>query len=88
VPISGARGKCSCQSGPRPTFRRWREQRDWTAPKYASGAQPRRRLCDAAVDAFAARLKPRLSFPLTPARRYAPEQLAEARAVIRQHLAQ
>jgi hypothetical protein len=53
-----------------------------------SGVQPRRRLCDAAVDAFAARLKPTLSFPLTPARRYAPEQLAEARAVIRQHLAQ
>ena len=45
-----------------------------------SGVQPRRRLCDAAVDAFAARLKLTLSFPLTPARRYAPEQLAEAPA--------
>jgi hypothetical protein len=53
-----------------------------------SGVQPRRRLCDAAVDAFAARLKPTLSFPLTPARRYAPEQLAEARAVIGQQLSQ
>jgi hypothetical protein len=52
-----------------------------------SGAHPRRRLCDAAVDAFAARLKLRLSFPLTPARRYASEQLAEAHAVIQQHLA-
>lgn len=51
-----------------------------------SGALPRRRLCDAAVDAFADRLKPKLSFPLAPARRYAPERLAEAREVIRQLL--
>lgn len=50
------------------------------------GARPRRRLCDAAVDAFAARLRPDLDFPLTPARRYPPQRLAEARAAIQQRL--
>ena len=49
VPISGARGKCSCQSEPRPTFRRWREQRDWTAPKYALWDAGELRLTAAAV---------------------------------------
>jgi hypothetical protein len=47
-----------------------------------SGARPRRRLCDAAVDTFAARLKPELGFPLTPSRRYPPEQIAKARQSI------
>jgi hypothetical protein len=47
-----------------------------------SAARPRRRLCDAAVDAFAARLKPKLGFPLTPSRRYPPEQIAKAREAI------
>ena len=43
-------------------------------------------MCDAAVDAFAARLKLDLDFPLTPSRRYPPERLAEARAAILQRL--
>lgn len=47
-----------------------------------SGARPRRRLCDAAVDAFATRLNLSLPFPLTPARRYTRAQLAEARTAI------
>jgi hypothetical protein len=47
-----------------------------------SGVRPRRRLCDAAVDAFAARLKPELGSPLTPSRRYPPEQIAKAREAI------
>lgn len=51
-----------------------------------SGARPRRRLCDAAVDAFAARLGLDLTFPLTPSRRYPPEHLAEAQAAIRRRL--
>jgi hypothetical protein len=51
-----------------------------------SGARPRRRVCDRAVDAFTARLKPSLDFPLTPTRRYPPEQLAQARTAILQLL--
>jgi hypothetical protein len=47
-----------------------------------SGVRPRRRLCDAAVDAFAARLKPELGSPLAPSRRYPPEQIAKAREAI------
>jgi hypothetical protein len=47
-----------------------------------SGARPRRRLCDAAVDAFAVRLDLKPDFPLTPSRRYPPEQVAEARKAI------
>jgi hypothetical protein len=34
------------------------------------------------VDAFAARLKPELRFPLTPSRSYPPEQIAKAREAI------
>lgn len=51
-----------------------------------SGVRPQRRLCDAAVDTLAARLKLDLDFPLTPARRYSPEHLAKVRAVILQAL--
>jgi hypothetical protein len=51
-----------------------------------SGARPRRRLCDVAVDAFAARLRSDLGFPPTPSRRYPPERLAEARAAIQRLL--
>ena len=33
--ISSAHGRCSCRSAPRPIFKAWREQRDWTERKYA-----------------------------------------------------
>ncbi len=42
-----------------------------------SGAQPRRRLADAAVDAFAGRLRLGLSFPLNDAGRYSATQRSE-----------
>ena len=47
-----------------------------------SGAGPRRRLRDAAVDAFARRLKLKVAFRLHDSRRYSDEQIAQVRRLI------
>ena len=48
-----------------------------------SGAEPRRRVQDYAVDRLAGRLKLALSFPLNSSGRYTPEQIEETRRLIR-----
>jgi len=51
-----------------------------------SGATPRRRLCDLAVDAFAARFDLDLPFALAPSGRYSDGQIEEARQRIESRL--
>jgi hypothetical protein len=53
-----------------------------------SGTQPKRRVCDEAVDAFVARLKLDVSFPLRDSQRYRPEELDEVRRLINQAIPQ
>jgi magnesium-transporting ATPase (P-type) len=52
-----------------------------------AGAQPRR-ICDAAVDAFAARLGLKMPFESKPAMRYTPANLQAAKALITAKLKQ
>lgn len=47
-----------------------------------SGTQPRRRLCDDAVNAFVKRLTLHVAFPLSDAQRYSPQQIDQVRQQI------
>lgn len=55
------------------------EDRRVLPPIGSRAAAPVRRVCDLALDAFAARLKLSLPFPLTPGRQYKEEQIGQAR---------
>ncbi len=48
-----------------------------------SGAEPRRRVCDLAVDAFVDRLGLQVGFPRNPAGRYGSREIEEVRRLIR-----